>query len=147
MESNFSCSLTSITLKLSICFVSETKSEKPEMMTDFFAETRNWGEFEVLRDGTHFKSKIIKVDPGQRISYQSHDRRSEHWILIKGKAEVTLDDKISALTSGEHIFIPQGSKHRISNNSSEPVEFIEIQVGEYFGEDDIQRYSDDYGRC
>lgn len=122
------------------------KSEKPEMMTDFLLETRHWGEFEVLKDGTHYKSKIIRVDPGQRISYQSHAKRSEHWILTKGDAEIMLDDKVSNLKVGEHIYIPQGSKHRISNKSEAPVEFIEIQVGEYFGEDDIQRYNDDYGR-
>lgn len=123
------------------------KSEKPEMMTDFFSETRHWGEFEVLRDSNHYKSKIIKVDPGQRISYQSHAKRSEHWILIKGEAEVVLNDQASQLKVGEHIFIPQGSKHRISNKTDDFVEFIEIQVGEYFGEDDIQRFSDDYGRA
>ncbi|MES2767715.1 MAG: mannose-1-phosphate guanylyltransferase/mannose-6-phosphate isomerase [Bdellovibrionota bacterium] len=123
------------------------KSDKPQMMTDFFSETRNWGEFEVLRDGNNFKSKIIKVDPGQRLSYQSHVKRAEHWILIKGVAEVTLDDQIYNLKSGEHIFIPKGAKHRISNKTDELVEFIEIQVGEYFGEDDIHRYSDDYGRA
>lgn len=122
------------------------KVDKPQMMTDFFAETRNWGEFEVLRDSTYYKSKIIKVDPGQRLSYQSHDKRSEHWVIIKGEAEVTLNDKISQISSGEHIFIPKGAKHRIANQGNTPVEFIEIQVGEYFGEDDIQRYSDDYGR-
>jgi mannose-1-phosphate guanylyltransferase/mannose-6-phosphate isomerase len=122
------------------------KSEQPHKMTDIFSETRNWGEFEVLRDGNHYKSKIIKVDPGQRLSYQSHDKRSEHWIVTKGEAEVTLDDQVLALSTGEHIYIPQGAKHRVANKNSGPLEFIEIQVGEYFGEDDIKRYSDDYGR-
>lgn len=123
------------------------KSEQPHKMADTFTETRNWGEFEVLKDGNRYKSKIIKVDPGQRISYQSHGKRSEHWILINGEAEVTLDDQVSQLKTGEHIFIPQGSKHRISNTTNDLIELIEIQVGDYFGEDDIQRYNDDYGRC
>lgn len=122
------------------------KTDRKEMMTDFFAETRNWGEFEVLRDGTHYKSKIIRVDPGQRLSYQSHEKRSEHWVIIKGEAEVTLDDKQMMLKSGQHVYIPQGAKHRVANKNGHSLEFIEIQVGEYFGEDDIQRYSDDYGR-
>lgn len=122
------------------------KTDRKEMMTDFFSETRHWGEFEVLRDGTHYKSKIIRIDPGQRLSYQSHNKRSEHWIIINGEAEVTLNDEKILLKSGQHVFIPQGAKHRISNTNGHPLEFIEIQVGEYFGEDDIQRYSDDYGR-
>lgn len=123
------------------------KTEQPHKMTDAFSETRNWGEFEVLRDGTHYKSKIIKVEPGQRLSYQSHDKRAEHWIVIKGEAAVTLNDQTFDLKSGEHIYIPQGAKHRVANKNGHLLEFIEIQVGEYFGEDDIQRYSDDYGRC
>jgi mannose-1-phosphate guanylyltransferase/mannose-6-phosphate isomerase len=124
----------------------ELKSSKPQMMVDLFSETRNWGEFEILRDTPHYKSKIIKVEPGHRISYQSHEKRSEHWVLITGEAEVTLDGKIFNLKRGDHILIPQGSKHRVSNKTASLVEFIEIQVGEYFGEDDIVRYDDDYGR-
>lgn len=110
-------------------------------------ENRPWGRFEVLKNEEHFKSKIIRVDPNQKISYQSHARRSEHWILVRGSAIVVLDDKEVPLKTGEHIFIPQGAKHRIMNTSSSTVEFIEVQVGSYFGEDDIVRYHDDYGRC
>lgn len=109
-------------------------------------EFRPWGDFEVLRDTDAFKSKVIHVLPGQRLSYQSHAKRAEHWIIIRGQAEVTLNDQIFRPKAGEHIFIPQGAKHRMSNPGTEPVEFVEVQVGSYFGEDDIVRYQDDYKR-
>lgn len=109
-------------------------------------ENRPWGKFEILQDKDYFKSKIIRIEPGQRISYQSHAKRSEHWIVVKGEAMVILDGKEILVKQGEHIFIPQGSKHRAINNGKIAVEFIEVQVGSYFGEDDIVRYQDDYGR-
>ena len=109
-------------------------------------EERPWGRFEVLMDNNNFKSKIITVWPGQRLSYQSHAKRSEHWIITSGEAKVTLNDEIHHLKGGEYIYIPQGSKHRIANDSTEVIEFIEVQSGSYFGEDDIVRFSDDYGR-
>jgi mannose-1-phosphate guanylyltransferase/mannose-1-phosphate guanylyltransferase/mannose-6-phosphate isomerase len=100
----------------------------------------------VLRDSPYFKSKIITVWAGQRLSYQSHTKRMEHWILVSGEGEFTLDDKIQQVKAGDRLFIPLGAKHRISNTGKEPLEFIEVQLGTYFGEDDIVRYSDDYGR-
>lgn len=109
-------------------------------------ENRPWGRFEVLKDQGHFKSKIIRVDAGQKLSYQSHAKRAEHWILVKGQAIVVLNDQEISIKAGEHIFIPQGAKHRIMNPTQSVVEFIEVQVGSYFGEDDIVRYQDDYGR-
>ena len=107
---------------------------------------RPWGEFEVIRDEPHFKSKIIRVNPGERLSYQSHKKRAEHWVIVKGDAEVVLDDEVIRLKQGESIFIPQGAKHRMRNTTQEVIEFIEVQVGTYFGEDDITRYEDDYSR-
>jgi mannose-1-phosphate guanylyltransferase/mannose-6-phosphate isomerase len=109
-------------------------------------EERPWGRFEILRDEKEFKSKKITVFPGQRLSYQSHKHRSEHWIVVTGRAEVILNDSKHLLNSGDHIFIPQGAKHRICNLGSVNLEFIEVQTGSYFGEDDIVRYGDDYGR-
>lgn len=109
-------------------------------------ENRPWGQFEVLKDSDYFKSKILRADPGQRLSYQSHDKRSEHWIIVKGEPTVILNDKEIKLKAGDHIHIPQGAKHRLINNSTEMVEWIEVQTGSYFGEDDIHRYQDDYGR-
>lgn len=110
-------------------------------------EFRPWGRFEVLRDTADFKSKVIHVNPGQQLSYQSHAKRAEHWVIIKGHPEVVLNDVVHALKPGESIYIPQGAKHRIRNpHASESVEFVEVQVGTYFGEDDIVRYQDDYKR-
>ncbi|MBS1957886.1 MAG: mannose-1-phosphate guanylyltransferase/mannose-6-phosphate isomerase [Bdellovibrionales bacterium] len=110
-------------------------------------EIRPWGRFEVLRDTDGFKSKIIQVNPGQQLSYQSHAKRAEHWVIVKGNPEVTLDDVVHQLKPGENIYIPQGAKHRIRNpDKKEIVEFVEVQVGTYFGEDDIVRYQDDYKR-
>jgi mannose-1-phosphate guanylyltransferase/mannose-6-phosphate isomerase len=110
-------------------------------------EFRPWGSFEILRDTRDFKSKVIYVNPGHQLSYQSHAKRAEHWVIVKGHPEVVLNDVIHRLKPGESIYIPQGAKHRIRNpHESEVVEFVEVQVGSYFGEDDIVRYSDDYKR-
>ena len=109
-------------------------------------DKRPWGDYRVLEDSNHFKVKTIRVNSGQQLSYQSHAKRAEHWIVVKGEAVVTLDDKEVNLKSGDHILIPVGAKHRIQNRGQEMVEFIEVQTGTYFGEDDIVRYSDDYGR-
>lgn len=126
--------------------VQKISKSDSKMTTNHVFEDRPWGRFEILRDGDHFKSKIIRVDPGQKLSYQSHAKRSEHWVIISGVAHVILNDKENVVSQGEHIFIPQGSKHRLINKSDAVVEFIEVQVGSYFGEDDIVRYQDDYGR-
>ena len=109
-------------------------------------ELRPWGKFEILRDTDDFKSKVIHVNPGQQLSYQSHTKRAEHWVIIHGNPEVVLNDVVKTLKPGESIFIPVGAKHRIRNPGSEIVEFVEVQVGTYFGEDDIIRYQDDYQR-
>ncbi|MBX9767240.1 MAG: cupin domain-containing protein, partial [Bdellovibrionales bacterium] len=122
------------------------KSKAEPAATDHIFEHRPWGSFEVLKDTERFKSKIIRVEPGQQISYQSHEKRAEHWVITRGTAEVTLDGEKIFLKTGENVFIPVGAKHQIRNSSTEPVEFVEVQVGSYFGEDDIKRYSDIYGR-
>jgi mannose-1-phosphate guanylyltransferase/mannose-6-phosphate isomerase len=109
-------------------------------------EYRPWGKFEVLRDTESFKSKVIQVNPGQQLSYQSHKHRAEHWVIVKGNPEVVLNDVTHTLKAGESIYIPQGAKHRIRNPGKDLVEFVEVQVGTYFGEDDIIRYQDDYKR-
>ena len=109
-------------------------------------EVRPWGRFEVLRDSDLFKSKAITVDPGAQISYQSHAKRAEHWVIVAGEAEVTVNEKILKAGPGDHVHIPVGAKHRIRNSGSIELEFVEVQVGSYFGEDDIVRYEDTYGR-
>jgi mannose-1-phosphate guanylyltransferase/mannose-6-phosphate isomerase len=110
-------------------------------------EVRPWGRFTVLKDEHHYKSKLITVDPQAQLSYQSHTRRSEHWIIVRGEGEVVLDNQVHKVKAGDSIFIPVGTKHRIRNTSPMPLEFIEVQTGSYFGEDDITRYQDDYNRA
>lgn len=128
--------------------VSALKAENTQnpVLKNHLFEERPWGRFEILTDNEHYKSKRITVWPGQKLSYQSHAKRSEHWVIVSGQAQVVLDSKEISLKAGEHIFIPVGSKHRIGNIGPEVLEFIEVQTGAYFGEDDIVRYSDDYGR-
>jgi len=109
-------------------------------------EHRPWGKFEILRDTQQFKSKVITVEPGHQLSYQSHAKRAEHWVMISGAPEVVLNDEVLKPKAGESVFIPMGAKHRIRNPGKEPVVFVEVQVGTYFGEDDIVRYQDDYSR-
>lgn len=115
-------------------------------MNNLNKETRPWGQFEVLRDENHFKSKVIQVNAGQQISYQSHSQREEHWIITRGQGVVILNEKEIPVKKGSYIFIPLQAKHRIRNTGSEVLEFVEVQLGTYFGEDDIVRYQDDYKR-
>lgn len=109
-------------------------------------EVRPWGRFDVLFDDSDFKSKVITVDPGAQLSYQSHEKRAEHWIVVRGHGEVVLDDKVVPVSSGDHIHIPIGAKHRMRNTGEIPLKFVEVQLGSYFGENDIIRYEDDYKR-
>ncbi|WP_262150888.1 phosphomannose isomerase type II C-terminal cupin domain [Chryseobacterium foetidum] len=107
---------------------------------------RPWGTYYVLADEVNYKLKRIVVNPGKRLSYQYHYKRQEQWTVIEGDATVVLDDKEINLKYGESIFIPLGAKHRMMNLSDQPVVFIEVQTGTYFGEDDIVRIEDDYNR-
>jgi mannose-1-phosphate guanylyltransferase/mannose-6-phosphate isomerase len=109
-------------------------------------EIRPWGQFEILGDSPDFKVKKITVDPGERLSYQSHQKRKEHWVVISGEATILINDVEKKLFSGESIVIPQGAKHRIQNFSKVPLVLVEVQTGSYFGEDDITRYDDEYKR-
>jgi mannose-1-phosphate guanylyltransferase/mannose-1-phosphate guanylyltransferase/mannose-6-phosphate isomerase len=109
-------------------------------------ETRPWGRFEILADEKSYKAKRIVIDPGAQLSYQSHTQRSEHWVIISGEAQVTLNEKVISLKPGESIHIPEKSKHRMRNPGPAPLVFVEVQTGSYFGEDDITRYQDDYNR-
>lgn len=109
-------------------------------------ESRPWGMYEVLLDSDECKVKRITVAPGQRLSYQSHEKRQEQWTVIKGILTVVLDGKTISVPAGDSIHIPLGSKHRAWNRTDIITQFIEVQTGTYFGEDDITRYEDDYGR-
>ena len=107
---------------------------------------RPWGRYEVLQEGATYKVKSIHVNPGKRLSYQRHQKRSEHWYVTDGSGEVTLDGKVQVVSRGSILEIPQGMLHRISNTGDRELIFIEVQTGSYFGEDDIERLEDDFGR-
>jgi mannose-6-phosphate isomerase len=109
-------------------------------------EQRPWGSFTVLDDHATHKAKRLEVHPGHRLSYQRHERRAEHWFVVGGEAEVTLDGVVHRLRRGDAIDIPKGAAHRIGNPGDDQLVFVEVQVGDYFGEDDIERLEDDYGR-
>ena len=109
-------------------------------------DQRPWGSYTVLDDDATFKVKRIEVLPGKRLSYQRHARRSEHWFIVHGTAVVTLDGERREVGAGDAVDVPVGTDHRIENASDAPVVFVEVQHGDYFGEDDIVRLEDDYGR-
>ena len=110
-------------------------------------EQRPWGSYTVLDDSDTHKVKRIEVHAGERLSYQRHERRAEHWFIVAGEAHVTLDDEARKLAPGDAIDIPRGAAHRIANPGSTVLVFVEVQHGDYFGEDDIERLDDDYGRA
>jgi mannose-6-phosphate isomerase len=108
---------------------------------------RPWGNYTVLsEDASDHKVKRIVVHPGKRLSYQRHSQRAEHWFIVSGTAQVTLNGTVSTLQAGQAIDIPREGDHRIANEGTQDVVFIEVQHGTYFGEDDIVRLEDDYGR-
>ena len=109
-------------------------------------ETRPWGKYEVLLDSEYCKVKRLWVNPGHRPSYQYHYKRNEVWTIIAGSGIVTLNDKETAVSAGTVVEVSAGVKHRIQNTGEEPLVFIEVQHGTYFGEDDIVRLEDDYNR-
>ena len=110
-------------------------------------DERPWGNFTVLDDDAiDHKVKRIVVEPGRRLSLQKHAPRSEHWFVVHGTATVVLDDRTIEVPAGHAIDVPVGVAHRCENNGTQPVVFIEVQHGDYFGEDDIVRLEDDYGR-
>ena len=109
-------------------------------------DDRPWGSYEVLLDAPDHKVKQILVKPGKRLSYQKHARRSEHWFLVRGNGVVTLNDARIEVGPGSAVDIGLGASHRIENTGSDDLVFVEVQHGDYFGEDDIVRLEDDFGR-
>lgn len=118
----------------------------PAIVREHRSEVRPWGRYTVLRDEPHYKAKIIVVNPGSKLSYQSHNFRAEQWVVVKGVGEVTLNGESRALRPGESVQIPVGAKHRMHNPGPGPLEFVEVQTGDSFAEADITRYQDDYNR-
>jgi mannose-1-phosphate guanylyltransferase/mannose-6-phosphate isomerase len=107
---------------------------------------RPWGWYDSIDAGENFKVKRIYVKPGASLSLQKHQSRAEHWVVVKGIAEITNGEKTITLKENESTFIPQGQLHRLRNSTNLPLEIIEVQSGEYLGENDIIRYDDTYGR-
>lgn len=107
---------------------------------------RPWGSYESVHAGLAHQVKHIVVKPGGKLSLQLHKQRSEHWIVVAGTAQVTIGETTKQLQANETAFIPMGCKHRLENNDAEPLHLIEVQLGNYLGEDDIVRLDDIYGR-
>lgn len=124
------------------------KEQNNSLMVDHTFESRPWGDYQNLyEEPGQFKTKIISVDPGQQLSYQSHQKRSEIWVTVMGQGEVVLDDQIIPVQTGVVVTVPLGSKHRMRNTSATQVlKFVEVQLGESFSESDITRFDDDYQR-
>ena len=120
----------------------------PQMASNIVAATelRPWGSFTILEEAAGHKIKRIEVKPGHRLSLQMHYHRSEHWIVVSGTAMVTCDDREEILHSNQSTYVPAGTKHRLQNPGIIPLVIIEVQNGQYLGEDDIIRFEDDYAR-
>ena len=128
--------------------LSEVRDEPVEQYETLAVDesVRPWGHYDVLFESEDCKVKRIVVYPGQRLSYQSHEKRSEQWVVVKGVLTVVYENREYDLLSGDSVHIGRREKHRAWNKTQEPVQFIEVQTGTYFGEDDITRYEDDYER-
>jgi len=108
---------------------------------------RPWGSWQVLGTGDGYKVKRIEVFPGHRLSYQTHEHRSEHWLVVHGVATCVVDGRETTVRPGEHLDVACGSAHRLANDHADLLVVIEVQRGRYTGEDDIVRLQDDYDRC
>jgi mannose-1-phosphate guanylyltransferase/mannose-6-phosphate isomerase len=126
--------------------VSKLKTEKRPEATDHKRVHRPWGYYESIDAGERFQVKRIVVMPGGVLSLQKHRHRAEHWVVVRGTAEVTIGEKVRAVHENESVYIPIGSVHRLANKGKIPLELIEVQTGSYFGEDDIERLEDIYRR-
>lgn len=127
---------------------SKLKQNQQEVLYSHQTIKRPWGSFTTLQKGPSFKIKCIEVDPLKSLSLQSHNHRNEHWVVIEGEAEVINQNKTYRIKTNESTFISQGSKHRLTNPlPNTPLKIIEVQSGSYLGEDDIQRFEDQFGRA
>jgi len=126
--------------------VGQLEAQKREEKNLHRKVSRPWGWYDSLDEGERFKVKRIQVKPGASLSLQMHHHRAEHWIVVKGTAEITNGDQVIMLTENQSTYIPQGQTHRLANPGSTPLEIIEVQSGSYLGEDDIVRFEDTYGR-
>jgi mannose-1-phosphate guanylyltransferase/mannose-6-phosphate isomerase len=126
--------------------VDKLQSQKREEQVLHRKVSRPWGWYDTIDEGSNFKVKRIQVNPGASLSLQKHAKRAEHWVVVKGVAEVICNDKKITLKENESTYIPLGHTHRLSNSGKDILEIIEVQSGSYLGEDDIERFNDSYGR-
>lgn len=126
--------------------ISELKTDGAKQAEEFNRVHRPWGFYETLSLGHRFQVKRIKVKPGASLSLQSHVHRAEHWVVVEGSANVTIDDDVKLIAENQSVYIPLGAIHRLHNPGKVPLQLVEVQSGSYLGEDDIFRYEDDYQR-
>jgi mannose-1-phosphate guanylyltransferase/mannose-6-phosphate isomerase len=126
--------------------VTKLKAAKRAEATDHKRVHRPWGYYESIDMGERFQVKRIVVIPGGILSLQKHRHRAEHWVVVRGTAEVTIGEQVRAVHENESVYIPIGAVHRMANNGKIPLELIEVQTGSYLGEDDIERLEDFYKR-
>lgn len=127
--------------------VAEVQKTHPHLTETHLTVHRPWGTFTVLEESAHFKIKRIVVNPGASLSMQMHHHRSEHWVVVSGIAKITNGENEITLEHNQSTYIPKLHRHRLENPGREPLQIIEVQCGEYVGEDDIVRFEDTYGRC
>ena len=130
-------------IKLLVNFLKNKERNESEQSKKVY---RPWGNFLSIEEGPNWKIKRIEVNPGASLSLQLHKKRAEHWIVVKGTADIEINKKLFSLEENQSCFIPKGEKHRLSNSKKETLIIIEVQSGEYLGEDDIIRFKDKYGR-
>ncbi|MEZ0343591.1 MAG: mannose-1-phosphate guanylyltransferase/mannose-6-phosphate isomerase [Caldimicrobium sp.] len=123
------------------------KKEGRKEVSEHVFSHRPWGTYKVLEEGQRYKIKRIVVNPGEKLSLQRHHHRAEHWVVVRGTAKVTIDQRELFLHENESAFVPKSTLHRLENPGKIPLEIIEVQSGEYLEEDDIERFDDHYGRC
>ena len=126
--------------------VAQVKAHKPELTEIHQTAHRPWGTYTVLEESANFKIKRIVVNPGAKLSMQMHKHRAEHWVVVSGEATITNGDMEFTLQANQSTYIPKTHKHRLENKGTEPLAIIEVQCGDYVGEDDIIRFDDSYGR-
>ncbi len=126
--------------------VAEVKARKPALTEIHQTVYRPWGSYTVLEERANFKIKRLVVNPGAKLSMQMHKHRSEHWVVVSGIATISNNEIEYTLQENQSTYIPQTHRHRLANNGTVPLSIIEVQCGEYVGEDDIVRFDDNYGR-
>jgi mannose-1-phosphate guanylyltransferase/mannose-6-phosphate isomerase len=126
--------------------VNKLKENERKEASEHVTTYRPWGSYTILQQGPRYKIKHVVVSPGEKLSLQKHSHRSEHWVVVKGTAKIVIGNEEIFVHENESAYVPQSTLHRLENEGEIPVEIIEVQNGEYLEEDDIERFSDDYGR-